>query len=348
MQTLRLFQDVARCHSFSRAASIHGITQSAASQRIGHLEKKLGTTLLDRSVRPLRVTEAGRVFLEGIDDVLERYDRLERRVAALSEEPEGEVRVAAIYSAGIDLLREVQAGFHDRFPRARVSVTYEKPEGVYERVLERDCDLGIVSYPQRWRKVGIVSLRDETMVAVCHPGHELATWDHVLASALKRWPMAAFDVDLPVGRRVRQYLRDHGELPTIAASFDNIDTLKSAVRVTDQFAILPRRTVASEVAAGELVAVPLEPKLVRPMGIIFRRRSSTGRSSGLSPAARRLIDFLVEHAGPAVESAAARSASALESASASESASPSDAPAASRDDADDRVPSIEAPAYLGA
>ena len=153
-----------------------------------------------------------------------------------------------------------------------------------------------MSYPQRWRKVEVVPLRDETMVAVCPPGHELAERETVAASELRRWPMAAFDVDLPVGRRVRQYLREQGELPEIAASFDNIDTLKSAVRVTSQFSILPRRTVAREVAAGELAAVPLEPRLVRPMGIIHRRRAAG--ASGLSPTARRLIDFLVEHAGP--------------------------------------------------
>lgn len=300
MQTLRLFQDVARCHSFSQAASLHGITQSAASQRIGHLEKKLGVTLIDRSVRPLRLTDAGRVYLAGVEDILDRHDRLERRVAALSEEPAGEVRVAAIYSAGIDLMREVQQAFQARFPKARVCVHYERPEGVYERVLDQRCELGIVSYPQRWRKVDVVPLRDETMVAVCSPDHELASYESVPASRLRRWAMAAFDVDLPVGRRVRQYLKEHGELPAMAASFDNIDTLKSAVRVTDQFAILPRRTVTSEVEAGELVAVPLEPRLVRPMGIIHRRKTP-GKPTGLSPTARRLIDFLVEHAGPAAD-----------------------------------------------
>ena len=297
MQTLRLLQDVARCHSFSQAASLHGITQSAASQRIGHLEKKLGVTLIDRSVRPLRLTDAGRVYLAGVEDILDRYDRLERRVAMLREEPAGEVRVAAIYSAGIDLMRGVQKAFENRFPKARVSVHYEHPEGVYERVLDQGCELGIVSYPQRWRKVEVVPLRDETMVVVVAPEHELAGYDRVPASELKRWSLAAFDVDLPVGRRVRQYLKEHGELPAIAASFDNIDTLKSAVRVTDQFAILPRRTVAREVAAGELVAVPLDPRLVRPMGIIHRRHPA-GHADGLSATARRLIDFLVEHAGP--------------------------------------------------
>ena len=297
MRTLRLFQDVARCHSFSQAASLHGITQSAASQRIGQLEQKLGVTLLDRSVRPLRLTEAGSVYLAGVEDILERTDRLERRVAVLREEPAGEVRVAAIYSAGIDLMRVVQKAFETRFPKARVAVQYQRPEDIYERVLGQNCELGIVSYPQRWRKVEVVPLRDETMVAVCSPDHELATYDSIPASLLRRWSMAAFDVDLPVGRRVRQYLKEQGELPEIAASFDNIDTLKSAVRVPDQFAILPRRTVKSEVEAGELVAVPLEPRLVRPMGIIHRRKTAGG-AAGLSPTAQRLIDFLVEHAGP--------------------------------------------------
>lgn len=297
MQTLRLFQDVARCHSFSQAASLHGITQSAASQRIGTLEQKLGVTLLDRSVRPLQLTEAGRVYLAGVEDILERNDRLERRVAVLSEEPAGEVRVAAIYSAGIDLMRVVQKAFESRYPKARVAVHYQRPEDVYQRVLSQNCELGIVSYPQRWRKVEVVPLRDETMAAVCSPDHELAQHETVPAALLRRWSMAAFDVDLPVGRRVRQYLKQHGELPEIAASFDNIDTLKSAVRVTDQFAILPRRTVQSEVEAGELVAVKLEPRLVRPMGIIHRRKTAGG-AAGLSPTAQRLIDFLVEHAGP--------------------------------------------------
>lgn len=300
MHTLRLFQDVARCHSFSQAASLHGITQSAASQRIGQLEKKLGVTLLDRSVRPLQVTDAGQTFLDGIDDVLARYDRLERRVSALAETPQGEVRVAAIYSAGIDLLRELQSAFHDAFPKATVSIRYEKPEGVYERVLGGECDLGIVSYPQRWRKVSVVPLRDEPMVAVCPPGHEMIErFDPVPASELQRWPMAAFDVDLPVGRRVRQYLRDHGELPEIVASFDNIDTLKAAVRATGQFAILPKRTVAREVASGELVAVPLTPPLVRPLGIVFKRNN--GRAAALSATAQRLIEFLVDRAGPSLD-----------------------------------------------
>ena len=158
MQTLRLFTDVARCHSFSQAAEMHGISQSAASQRIGQLEKKLGVTLLDRSVRPLTLTEAGTLFAEGCEDLIQRYDRLESKVAGLRKDPEGLVRVIAIYSAGIDLLSRIRDSFEAEHKKISVEIRYERPEQVYHAVREHECDLGIVSYPERWRKVDTIPL----------------------------------------------------------------------------------------------------------------------------------------------------------------------------------------------
>jgi DNA-binding transcriptional LysR family regulator len=72
MQTIRLYADVARYRSFSEAAREHGITQSAASQRIRSLEDRLGVMLIDRSVRPLALTPAGEVYGRGCIELLER------------------------------------------------------------------------------------------------------------------------------------------------------------------------------------------------------------------------------------------------------------------------------------
>lgn len=312
MQTLRLFVDVARCRSFSQAASRHGVTQSAASQRVGQLERRLGVTLIDRSVRPLKLTEAGEAFLTGCDDILERYDRLERKVAgARPGELEGVVRVEAIYSAGIDLLSEVRERFEARYPRVRVEIRYDKPDGVYEAVREGECDLGILSYPQRWAKVGIIGLRDETMVVVCRPGHALADRRTLQAADLSGYEMAAFEADLPVGRAIRQYLREVSGTsgPRIANEFDNIDTIKAAVAVTDEVAILPRRTVIREVAAGTLAMAELEPRLARPLGIIFRPSGRSRKRDAVGDRAQAdfnegvgaFVDFLIDHAGPSID-----------------------------------------------
>ena len=306
MHHLRLYVDVARCRSFSQAAAMHSITQSAASQRIGHLEKRLGVTLLDRSVRPLGLTEAGELFLHGCADLIDRYDKLERKVSALRPRPSGLVRVCAIYSAGIDLLESVKEGFEREHDQVGVELTYDQPDEVYRAVREQACDLGIVSYPDRWKKVAVVPLRDEVMSVVCAPGHALAGRRSVHAADLGRWEMVTFEPVLPAGRRIRQYLRDHGVTPDITHTFDNIDTIKGAVAVTDRIAILPTRTVAREVRSGGLVSVPLSPPLVRPIGVIHRKGPHGGAGAeGLDPAAQAFVDYLLQHAGPNVDLTAA-------------------------------------------
>lgn len=305
MQTLRLFKDVARCRSFSQAALLHGITQSAASQRVSTLEKRLGVTLIDRSVRPLGLTDVGKVFLVGCDDLLDRYDRLAGRIAGLQGEAEGVVRVTAIYSAGIDLLNNVRERFETAFPKVHVEIRYEQPDAVYRAVRENECDLGILSYPQRWRNVGVLPLRDEPMAVVCRPDHQLVRGGvtSLRAADLTGLDMVTFDTELPVGRRIREYLRENNAQPHITNVFDNIDTIKSAVALTDQVSILPRRTVIREVAAGSLSLIELEPNLARPIGIIFRgfRGFRGGREREFAPGVQAFVDFLLDHAGPSVD-----------------------------------------------
>ncbi len=294
MFTLRLFCDVVQHRSFSQAAAEHGITQSAASQRISGLEKRLGVTLIDRSVRPLGLTPAGELFARECLELLERYDDLEQRVRSFDPEPAGTIRVDAIYSAGIVLLKQVKEQFEQRYRRANVVIAYKHPDAVYNSVHGFECDLGVVSYPQRWRDVACIPLREEVMAVVCAAGHPLAQRQRIDAAELADWPLVGFDQDLPVGRHVRRYLREHQVNANIGLQFDNVDTIKGVVAVTDQVAILPRCTVGREVAAGTLAVVDLEPRLVRPMGIIHRRRNRQG--GGLTPAAQALVDFLVEKA----------------------------------------------------
>jgi len=299
MQALRLFAEVARCHSFSEAAARHGVTQSAASQRVRQLEQRLGVRLLDRSVRPLALTDAGQQFLEGCDQLLRQYDELEQRVARFRDDAAGTVRVAAIYSAGVELLNRIRERFEAEHPKVEVQIRYDQPDAVYGAVREFDCDLGILSYPERWRDVGVIALRQETMAVVCRPEHPLSGKAQVTASELSAHEMVTFDQDLPVGRRIRRYLRSNGATPTVTDSFDNIDTIKSAVAVTDRFAILPKRTVGREVTSGSLVAVGLTPELLRPLGILFRRRHK--QAPAFSPAAQQFVDYLLKHAGPDVD-----------------------------------------------
>ncbi len=300
VRTIRLLCEVAACRSFSLAASRHGVTQSAASQRIGRLEARLGVQLLDRSVRPLTLTPAGEAFVKGCRELVERYDVLERQVAGFrNHAADGTVRVDAIYSAGIDLLNQIKDAFEHDHQGVKVIVNYRRPQEVYESVRDQACDIGILSYPKRWPEVSFIPLRNERMAVVCNPRHALAGRESVEASELGQWTMVSFEPNLPVGRRIRKYLKDHGAQPRVTNMFDNIDTIKSAVAVTDDLAILPRRTAWREMLAGTLAVVELTPELVRPLGIIHHRAQT--KAGALTPAAQAFVDYLLKHAGPDVD-----------------------------------------------
>lgn len=307
MQTIRLFVEVARCRSFSKAAELHGISQSAASQRIGQLERRLGVKLIDRSVRPFELTQAGELYLVGSTDALNRFDRIEREVSSLgtiSQRLEGTVRVAAIYSAGIDLLSQLRDRFLQEQQDVQVELSYLKPDQVHQAIIDKRADLGIVSFPDRFAKVIVQPLREEAMAVVCRPDHALADRKTVAASELTNLDKAGYDAELPIARHIQRYLKEQGSAPNISHRFDNMDTLKSAVAVTDRFAIMPVRCVQREVEVGSLRAIRLTPKLTRPMGVLTR-----SGTDDLGPAAKAFLKELIRTAGPDPTSAADANAS---------------------------------------
>jgi len=299
METLRLFCDVARYHSFSQAAAEHGLTQSAVSQRISALEKKLGAKLIDRSVRPPALTPAGEIVLSEARELVDRYDNMAHRLSQMRSGPSGHVKIDAIYSAGIELLNLIKEGFESLHPRVKVDIHYRRPDAVHEAVRHEECDLGILSYPKRWPGVGVLPLRDERMAVVCSPTHALARRGRVVAAELESYPMIAFEHKLPVARQIKRYLRDNGANPPIENEFDNIDTIKNAVAVTDAFSILPCRTVHQQVQNGVLAKVDLDPPLVRSVGLIYPRRK--GGIQSFTPAVQAFIDYLLAHAGPQLQ-----------------------------------------------
>ncbi len=95
----------------------------------------MGMTLLDRSSRPLTVTEAGKLYLEMCRDMLNRRDEFQVALDVLKGEVEGTVRVASIYSVGLSELSRLEKEFIRRYPQARIEVEYLRPEKVYEAVV---------------------------------------------------------------------------------------------------------------------------------------------------------------------------------------------------------------------
>jgi len=264
----------------SKGATHCGVSQSAASQHVQELERRLGVTLFDRSKRPLELTPAGKIYNDFCRDVLRREEELALELGSLKEQVEGAVEVASIYSVGLSEMSHLQEEFAARYPTASLHVEYMRPEKVYEAVLNDTADLGLVSYPEASREVAAIPWRYEQMQVAVSPSHALAARSEVYPADLNGQTFIGFDEDLSIRREIDRFFRASGVEVHLAMHFDNIQTIKEAVALGSGISILPARTMQAEIAQGRLVAVKLDaPELVRPVGIVHRKRKKFNRAT---------------------------------------------------------------------
>jgi DNA-binding transcriptional LysR family regulator len=287
LETLKVFCDVITHHSFSQAAAANGITQSTASQSVHRLEAHMERSLIDRSVRPWRITDAGRRCFERSRDVLESYARLEQEMRQGDSSVAPEIRVGTIYSVGFCYMSQLTERFAEIHPSDRLHVEYLNPNVIIDRILDEELDLGIISFPSAARGVSVHPWRDEEMVVACSPAHPLAERGEIQVSALDGLTFACFDQDLRVGRRIETFLRERAVRRRVTLRFDNIEAIKRAVQSENTLAILPRSTLASELAARTLRAITFsDGNLNRPLGVVTRK----GRC--ITPSMQRFLDTL--------------------------------------------------------
>ena len=286
---LKLFKDICQARSVSKGAQVNGISQSAASQYVQELEKDLSIQLLDRSKRPLSLTQAGKLYYEMCRDMLRRREEFDAVLGHLLAEVDGTVRVASIYSVGLSEMWRLETEFSRRYPEANLRVDYLRPEKVYASVEADQADLGLVSYPEPTKEIAVIQWRNEEMVLACTPYHPLAQCEEVNPADLEGRDFIGFDDDLPIRREVDRFLREHGVSVNLVMHFDNLQMIKEAVVLGSGVSIAPVRVLEAEIRQGRLVAVKLkEPGLFRPLGIIHRKRKKFNR------AAQSFLDLLQE------------------------------------------------------
>jgi DNA-binding transcriptional LysR family regulator len=277
---LRLFRDIAQTRSISKGAELNDLSQSAASQHIQELERQLEVALVDRSTRPLNLTEAGRLYLDFCKDVLRKKQAFDLEIERWKGRVEGSVRVASIYSVGLSEMARLEHEFSKRFPGAELHVDYLRPERVYEAVLAEQADLGLVSYPEPGRQIRVIDWRSEEMVVAVAPSHALAALERIAPRHLEDQAFIGFDADLPISREVRKYLKDAGVDVEEVMHFDNIQMMKEAVAHGSGFSILPARILQQDVESGRIRVIPLEePGMRRPLGILHLRRKKMNRAT---------------------------------------------------------------------
>jgi DNA-binding transcriptional LysR family regulator len=289
IESLKVFCDLAETESFTKAAQINTVTQSAVSQTISALERQFKSLLIERSKKNFRLTPEGEVLYDYSKRILQGYDALHSKLQELEGVISGNIRVATIYSIGLHVLPPYVKKFLKMFPTVNVHVEYRRANQVAEDVLGNVVDLGMIAYPARDAKLEIVPLRKEPMVLICHPQHPLAKQDAVKPKALSGQRFIGFEPDIPTRKALDKVFKEYGVSVDYVMQFDNVETVKRAVEIDSGIAIVPAATVRQEVANQTLASVRLDDgDFSRPLAAIYKKNRV------LSPAMKKFIGLLKE------------------------------------------------------
>jgi len=287
IENLKIFSDLVESQSFSRAAKLNGITQSAVSQQLRAMEKHFNVLIVDRSQKQFRLTREGGKLYDSAKEILHMYEKLSSELQEMKKVISGTIHISTVYSIGLHELPPYIKEFMQEFPSVNVRVEYRRSNLVYEDVLHNSVDLGLIAYPVKMRQLEIVPFQEDQLVIICSAQHELANRRTVDIKDLVAYDFVGFDQDIPTRKATDNLFREAKMDIDPVMEFDNIETVKRAVEINAGISIVPQTTILNEVQQGQLHTVQLKGKKIsRPLAIIHRK----GRV--LTPAIKKFITLL--------------------------------------------------------
>jgi LysR family transcriptional regulator, transcriptional activator of the cysJI operon len=289
IESLKVFCDLAETESFTKAAEINQVTQSAVSQQISSLERQFKCLLIERSKKKFRLTREGEVLYDYSKQIVQTYDLLHSKIQEMKDIVAGTIRIATIYSIGLHELPPYIKKLLSGYPSVNVHVEYRRANQVYEDVLGNVVDLGLVSYPEKDSKLEIVPLWKDKLVLICHPLNRIAKAKSIKLSELASQKFIGFEPDIPTRKAIDRILKEHGVSVQHVMEFDNIETVKRAVEIDAGISIVPEATIVQELAKKTLAAVEFQDgEFFRPSAAIYKKNKV------LSPAMKQFLGILKE------------------------------------------------------
>ncbi len=174
LRHLRYFAAVADGLNFRRAAERLRVAQPALSAQIRSLEHELGVRLFERTTRSVKLTHAGRVFLDEAHAVLAAAGRAEHRARKADEGVVGTLRLGVIAPAMNPWLARILRDFQRRFPGVQLSLfDLTSPEQI-DRLRAGELDAGLLRPPVGFPELDCQYVEESEQVLALPAGHRLA------------------------------------------------------------------------------------------------------------------------------------------------------------------------------
>jgi len=295
---LQVFHAVAKQMSFTKAAETLFMTQPAVTFQIKQLEEHFNTRLFERGHGRIALTPAGEIVLEYAERILALSAELETRLREMTGRLSGPLLIGASTTIAEFLLPRVLGEFKSQHPEVQPKLVVANSEAIENRVAEHTLDIGLIEAPSHLPSLLTQMCCEDELQVIVSPAHPLAKAKSVTPKQLIAYPYVSRESGSGTREFTDLYFRKAGVNPTdlsVVMELGSPEALKGVVGTGLGFAILSKATVAKEQKLNELVAVPLNPKLLRSLSLVYPKEKFRSRlvTAFVDYASKRLKDFAV-------------------------------------------------------
>lgn len=287
IQNFKTFCDLVETKSFSKAARLNEVTQSAVSQQLKAMEAHYDMLIIDRNQKKFRLTPQGTALYSTFKEILDLYEKLNCEIQEMRNIVSGTIQISTVNSIGLHELPPYLKSFIKEFPSVNARVEYRRANLVYDDVLHGNADLGLVAFPPPHKELTIIPFANDELIIAMSPEHHLTKKRSIAMDDLKGIEFIAFERDIPTRKATDEILAKAGVEVSVVMEFDNVETVKRAIEINAGVAILPASTVVTESERNQLVIYKLEGGIHnRPLAVIHKKNRI------LTPALRSFVELM--------------------------------------------------------
>lgn len=288
LHQLKVFETVARNSSFTRAAEELFITQPTVSSQVKQLTKTVGLPLFEQIGKSLYLTDAGKDLLVTCQDIFEKLNNFEMKVADLKGTKQGQLRLAVITTAKYFVPR-ILGSFCEQYPGIDVALKVTNHQEIQQRMLDNKDDLYIVSNPHKDLDLKSQAFLNNPLVVIAKKEHPLANQKNLDLSELNDQPFIMREQGSGTREAIVKLFSKHNVSVKVKLELGSNEAIKQAILGGLGISILSEHCLISESISGELTILDFKYFPIKRRWFVSHL---TGKK--LSVIAETFLDYLLQ------------------------------------------------------
>jgi len=291
IRQLKVFREVVRQQSFTRASKALFLTQPAVSMQVKQLEEVVGMPLFEKQGKQINLTDAGEEINMLSESVLQQIEETQQNLEQLAIGNKGKLRLAVATTVA-SVATRLMAKFNELYPSLSLHFTVTNREGLIELLENNEADLVIMGQPPEDLQLVSQAFMVNPLVVIAPPDHPLCNQSKTVSlDRLFQYDFILRESSSGTRRAFERFLAAEGRSLKSNMEMNTNDAIKQSVAEGLGLGIVSIHTVANELEQGSL-------KIINASGFPIQRSWYLVQRKGrrLSPLSERFKEYIIEQA----------------------------------------------------